>query len=368
MNIPQWLKNLFAPVPVQTSQVPNHFTGLLPDTRTQEDKDKDYLHEEREVAKATDPFGNSKIVMSPYPYENQQGTSSCVAHGIGLAFAIFLSQVKGTYYRLGWLFNYRLRENYSGEGMVPVLAANSYRTIGAPLYASAPDVATEAEANRLVITDAMINEAKIFDAVEFYNMKTGLDVNTLANLAEQGHAIAVTIFATYAEWAKQYPEVQITNLTVADPRAVVNHEICVLPKSGFMENGTKYVSIQDSSLFGGFHIRHLSEDFVAKRVTTGIYWTEAKMLGDGPRPKFTFTRSLHVGDTGADVKALQTLLIAESLLPVDCVTGLFAGRTLAAVRAFQVKYQSDILIPQGLTEPTSTFGPGSIKKANALCA
>lgn len=344
------------------------YTGVNPDDRPQDEKDKDYLHEERlPVAAPVDPFGNTKIVDSPFPYENQQSESSCVPHGVGLALAIERFKDTGFYARLAWLFVYRLRSNFPGEGCVIPEVFNSYKKNGAPLFASLPDTATEAQANAVVITPQLRLEAEIFKGLEFFMVTDHNNIATLAGIAQQDHGVAISIFATYQEWAQQYPKILVPGLTVPDPRAEVNHEICILPKSGFTENGKRFVTIQDSAQFGGLKIRHLSEDFVKARVTTAGYWDKVNILATGQYPHHVFTKTLKVGDRGDDVVALQRMLIAEGLIPDDCATGLFAGRTLAGVRAFQVKYADKILTPIHLTEPTSTFGAQCIVWANKLC-
>lgn len=344
--------------------------GVLPDLRSDEEKQADYLHEERVgSAVPADPFGNAKITESPYPYENQQGSSSCVAHGVGLGLAIERAKALGTYIRLGWLFNYRLRSNFGSEGMVISESCKLYKGKGAPLYDTAPDLATEEQANAMAITDAMTNEAQIFDNAEYYKVASGInDISVLGAIAQQGKAVPITIFATYSEWAKQYPTVDIPELNLSDPRTNVRHEVCILPYSGFTENGVRYLTVQDSAWFGGFKLRHLSEQFIEYRVTSAFYWDSVAMEATGIYPHYTFSKVLTVGTSSEEVRQLQLLLIGLGLLPADCATGYFGGRTLAGVRAFQETYASEILTPLGLAAPTRTWGSGCIKKANALCA
>mgnify|MGYP001573653641 CR=1 FL=1 len=43
--------------------LPKHFTGLLPDTRTDAEKKRDYTHEERVIATPENPFGNAQITI-----------------------------------------------------------------------------------------------------------------------------------------------------------------------------------------------------------------------------------------------------------------------------------------------------------------
>ncbi len=67
---------------------------------------------------------------------------------------------------------------------------------------------------------------------------------------------------------------------------------------------------------------------------------------------FSFTRDLHIGSVGDDVKELQSVLIAEGFLAITAPTGTFGELTRAAVR----KYQSAHTIP-------STGYVGSLTRA-----
>lgn len=341
--------------------------GVKEDDRLEVEKNKDYAHEERVFSASSEIYKNDKIVESPYPYENQLQTSSCTYHGIGLGFQILIKQIKGYYIEFSKMFGYRQRYGYPNEGAVPQLVFNDYKTIGACLFATLPTPQTEAEANAIVITDKMRNEAEIFNGVEFYTIKENYnDIDTLANITQKGLAIPICIFATYSEWAREYVKIISKNLKIDN--ALIRHEVCILPYSSFIEKGIKYVTIQDSSWFGGYKLRHLPEDFIKARVrTAGYFDTKVELEGTGEKPKYNFTKILKVNSSGTEVLNLQKLLISLGLLSSDCATGKFYGKTLAGVRAFQMMFVDDILTPIGLTEPTDVWGAQCIKKANELC-
>lgn len=344
-----------------------YFTGLLPDVRKQSEKDKDYLHEERLLVTVADPFGNAQLTQSPYPYTNQYGTSSCVPHAITLALSIEVNEKGGAFTLLSALFPYRLRSNFAQEGSAPQNIFEICRKFGAPLLSVLPEVQTEYEANALWLTPALYANAALHKGLTYFTFGTPNNINSIAQVAQQGRAVVITLFATYDEYSKQYPSIDVPTLNKY--QAEVQHEVCVLPHSGFTLNGVKYVAIQDSSWFAGWKLRYLSEAFIKARVYGAGYWLTVPpvITPSIVYPAHTFTSALRYGDEDEEVRWMQLLLIAEGLLPADCATGLFAGRTLAAVKAFQAKYASEILLPSGLLAPTGFFGEMSIKKANTLC-
>lgn len=341
------------------------YTGLNEDTRSTEEKKKDFLHEERVMASVSeDPFGNKRIDNSPCIEENQNGTLACVHHGIGGALEIERKNDTGVFAHIAKIFTYRLRSNYPEEGSSPIGGMELFRINGAPLYNTLQTPKTEAEANRIVITDRMRNEAKIFAGKAYYTLQTPNDIEKIAEIAQKGHGVPICIFADRDEWAKKY--VSLDNKKLKRENAGVRHLVYVIPKSGFTENGKRWVSVQDSAHFGGLSMRHVPEEFISERTYFAGYWDTVMEYPGGPKPVFTFTKILKYGSIGNEVKMLQKLLISEKLLPIDCATGNFYGQTLAAVRAFQNKYADDILKPLKLDRPTDTWGSMCISKANSI--
>ena len=90
---------------------------------------------------------------------------------------------------------------------------------------------------------------------------------------------------------------------------------------------------------------------------------------------YTWTRTLNIGDSGADVMKLQQFLNSNPATQVAATgpgsagneTEFYGPLTGAAVAKFQEMYRSDILSPLGLVNPTTYFGPATMAKANALC-
>lgn len=347
-------------------------TGVVDDTRTLEEKKRDYLHEETSgagVAPLQDPFSNPILKESPYPTEDQYRTSACVAYCSCLAKSATRMRATDKFQRLSKLFVYRHRRNFPGEGSSISNIFGVLKTYGAPLFASVPTPfnASETDANTVEISGQDYVEAEIFgdDGDEYYTFTNPKDFEEIARVAQSGFAVAILIYATYDEWATD--RVTVKHPELPKKTAPIRHGVTVLPKSGHWYNGKRYVTIQDSAHFGGISLRHVSEDFLMSRCYYAMYWKNVSFVGSGERPEYTYTKVIRYGNRGHKVKMVQRLLIAEGLLPDDCATGYFGGRTLVAIRAFQSKYANDILTPIGLMEPTNVWGGQCIAKANKLC-
>lgn len=343
-------------------------TGVLDDPRSEDAKNKDWVHEERTGLAALNPFANQQTTESPYFYENQNRTFSCVPHAVGLSLAIERKADTGQYVRIAQMFPYRLRSNFNDEGSYPQNIADIYKKYGAPLFTTLPTPQSEQQANAIVLNAQEYTEAEIFKGSNYWTIKNNFnDIDTLASIAQDGHGVYILIYGLQDEWGRDYPIIQDLNLKLS-PNTEIRHAVCVLPKSGFIKDGIKYITIQDSAWFGAKKIRHLSEDWVKRRVYAAGYWDKVVELEGGSVPKYTFTKTLKYGATGSEVKALQQLLISERLLPANCLTGAFYGRTLAALHAFQNKYADEILLPLKLDAPTDIWGAACIAKANKLCS
>jgi peptidoglycan hydrolase-like protein with peptidoglycan-binding domain len=87
-----------------------------------------------------------------------------------------------------------------------------------------------------------------------------------------------------------------------------------------------------------------------------------------------YTRTLRLGVSGDDVRALQRILNQNTATQITSVgpgspgqeTGFFGVKTRDAVMRFQELYRSDILVPAGVSAPTGIAGPMTLAKAASL--
>jgi len=80
--------------------------------------------------------------------------------------------------------------------------------------------------------------------------------------------------------------------------------------------------------------------------------------GSGSAASYTFSSDLTVGSKGADVTALQNILISKGYLKIAAATGYFGALTKAAVSAWQAA--------SGISPTAGYFGPKSRAAFNAM--
>ncbi len=338
-----------------------HFTGVLPDNRSDAEKQLDWNHEER-VSSPVINYVTKEVAdtQKKYVVYNQYQTSSCVAHATTTEISILMLNTFKKVFKGMALFIYRLRSNYSGEGMIGNNSSDIAIKNGVPTFVSDPT--TEAAANAMVITPEMYTDAANQKPTGYFSFKN-ISFDAIAAQVSQGTAVKIFIKATVREWAKEF-------VSVMDPTASnmpIAHAIVILPNTVFQQNGEDYVLIQDSAWFGGLFYRYVPRSFFdANRCFYSSYFLGINYADPAvtPKPKYTFTKTLKYGMTSPDVKALQEILIYEGLMPTGFNTGFFGGLSLAGVNKYQLKYKSEILAPAGLTQPTGVVAKYTIAKLN----
>jgi hypothetical protein len=328
------------------------YTGGLIDNRKVK---KDYSH--LEIGRSSIPTylsrAKARKVEKLYEKRDQKSTSSCGAHAGELALSI------DTGFKHEPAFLYRLRKNYPAEGMY-------HYDIGEILLKQGcvedlKITKTEKDYNAYSPSDLHYTIASHFKGKSFVvledNKFTIDDIAYIVN--DLKRPLILFVFWNGKEWSSDYPkaEGELTNIN-----AQYRHYVTVLPNSAYIYKKKKYVIIQDSSWFGRENIRHLDEDWINKRIYTGLYQQDlfveeqTKFRHKG----FVFTRDLQFGDSGQDVIVLQETLQDLGLFPINIsATGYFGGITRQAVKDFQKKHEESILWKIGLKLPTGYFGKSS---------
>ena len=311
--------------------------------------------------------------IDKFPWENQMGENSCVAHATALNWAIYRNIIKGQpYVQPSPAFIYYFRSNSPTPGMIPGNANEITEIQGDCDYADYPSPENDADIDSNPPSKAVQAEAAKNTIGSWLTSSTPGNIDSIAYIVNTlGIAAKILIFATDNEWSMVSPVILDPNLTIQT--ATVRHCVSVLPHSAYKdENGKRWVIIQDSAFFGGHQYRYISEDWIAARCVRIDYIAELASTPAASLTPYTFSTDLKVGSSGPSVLALQIALTQLGFFPAllngsaFSPTGQYFGITKGAVMAFQNAYAAEILIPQGLSEATGYFGPSTRAQLNKL--
>lgn len=322
-------------------------SGALPDTRSDKEKEKDYLVEEI-LAGAPVPFQHERPTKLDATVYSQEHTSSCVPHA-------FLTQLEyaGIGKELSQLRAYRKRANYPQEGSNGVDMYTQIRGGQSP-HKEAPVVKgmREPEANAL----PLIQGEKIIPDFNYFIFR---DYATIPAAVAGGKAVAIFIYATTKEWAQEYVEVIEDDLNGNE--ASVRHAVVLIPSGDFAEKGKEWLAVHDSAAFGKRHLRYISKDFLLKRC---YFAATVAQKEDVPPPAEVQqpTTVCEFGQKNGAVYALQSYLAKEGYLGAQYITGYYGQLTAKAVLWYQLKHHEKfpVLIPQLLEWGGKYWGPSSI--------
>lgn len=337
----------------------NLFPGALEDTRTPEEKAKDW--KANEVA----TFGPVNWVekrfedIKTFPVRNQDGSGSCVAATSSLMLGIenYLEEEK--YIEFSFKDIYDRRSNKPSAGMIGVDALNILRDYGATLNALMPsDNQSEAEIADVNREESDEQIAHIFRSKNYVQLP--FDIEKIAWTIESGrkNGVGKPIMTWYAfplnEW-NAVPTVTSGN------ENIVRHSVTAVDYG--ILNGVKGLFTQDS---WGLHsstvngLRFISENYIRNRMIFCAYNIDlSNNWRDGiptvPKPKYTFTKNLAYGMMNdPDVKALQGILAYEGFFSSnpEHQTGNYFEITARAVEKFQIKYKISPTAPNNVGPKT----------------
>jgi peptidoglycan hydrolase-like protein with peptidoglycan-binding domain len=324
--------------------------GLLEDTRSPEEKAKDFKYSELFASTPELVWLNYEDVMndpcvkdilSKAEVQNQDGSYSCVSQAISLALAINNYREEGRYIRMSARGIYSIRSNKPGQGMIFNNAGQIAIDKGdifefmLPSEGKGEDDMNKTE-DYLPSFDPI---GKIYRAKNYIWATNLSSIDEVASFLNRGLPAIVGVRFGNGEWAKEVPTL------TGDP--IYGHGICALPKCFFMYQA---ILIQDSwgIASGNNGRRILTEDwFKAGRITVAFYFEDLKnytfnqIASLGSKPKYTFPKLIQVGSKGHEVAMLQRCLgyLQDEkgfLFPLDVPpTGNYFGITRDAVKRFQ---------------------------------
>lgn len=356
----------------------NNYEGAVIEVRTEEEKQKDYRHEEVELLAAGPSFVEKTIAELPfYEVRNQDGSFTCMNQAYAKKRGILIKKKSGQYVSLSGGYLYRRRANKETAGMGIVDLFNLGKKNGLPFEILDPSQdMTEAEIQNAKEIPFADEVAKIFtdENERFFFLPNDFDV--VASTINRGYPVLIMIYANFEEYNIN-PSIKDPNLT--PQHAQIRHGICA--HATFKYKGVDYIlvddswGILDSEAHGDFEEelkqrgqRMVTREWFNKRVYGAGYIRDLKFAWDDgsdyqpTKPKFTFTRTLKWGMLNdPEVAALQDVLKYEGLFPIDQTsTGNFYGLTMDAVKAFQKKYN---IVSSGSPETTGYGQVGSKTRA-----
>lgn len=302
------------------------FTGCLEDTRTTEEKQKDW-HKDLATSISLNWIEKDFDEIPVFPVRDQDGSGSCVAQSLALILGIenFLEEKRFVEFSAKDI--YTRRSNKDTMGMMGVEALEIARKYGCTLEALIPSQKQgESEINTIDRKTSDEEIAKIFKIKDYYQLP--FSIEQIATIMESGrkNGVAKPLMVWFMFPRKEWtaiPELSKSNYDM------VHHSVTAIDYG--ILNGKRGLFTQDSwglhnSTEGG--LRFISEDYLS-RMTFCAYVND--LSNDHQTNKeVKITRTLKKGMRGEDVKELQKLLKINA-------DGIFGRQTEKAVKSFQLE-------------------------------
>jgi hypothetical protein len=311
--------------------------GALIDTRTKEQKEKDYnINEIVSSVAVVDWKEKPESEWRKFPDQNQGPSGSCVMSSLKKIASVLLWLKEKTYVPFSGAF-YQLRSNKPAGGMIGVEAFEIWRKNGLPLEQLVPsENMTDAEMDAIKVEQYEKEIAEVFKISNHIGIDNG-DFETVASVIQKtGKAVMAWFYFTSEEWSKLIPTVDVQNLNII---TALRHSVAVVDY--FLYNGKKYLLIEDSAHFGGLTRRLISEDFFRARNFFIRYpmtfQFQEKVEEENIVVDINFEKDLEFGMKDQDVVTLQNLLKELGYFPANIEsTGYYGAISVKAVRDFQL--------------------------------
>lgn len=313
----------------------NFKSGACIDTRTEEQKQKDYNIKEIVASVAVvDWKEKPESEWRKFPDQNQGPSGSCVMFSLKKIASVLLWLKEKTYVPFSAAY-YQLRSNKPAGGMFGIEAFEIWRKNGLPLEQLVPsENMTDAQLDSIEVEQYEKDIAKVFAISNHIGIDNG-DFEKVASVIQKtGKAVMAWFYFTSKEWSKLIPTVDIQNLNIV---TALRHSVAVVDY--FLYNGKKYLLIEDSAHFGGITRRLISEEFFKSRNFFIRYpmTFQFQEYKEEINMDINLTKDLEFGMRDNDVVILQNLLKELGYFPTNVdSTGYYGAISVKAVKEFQL--------------------------------
>jgi len=345
-------------------------TGVILDTRTPEQKSRDYT--QREIlasAAVVDWKEKDPSKWRKFPIFNQNGSGSCVAQTLAKLLGVLYWLKNGVYVHFSATHIYQRRSNKPAGGMGGDDAFKIAQQ-GVTLEALVPSQdMSDSQMDAIEIPQYKKDVGAIFKMPKYVSMPIG-DIDAIASTIQATQkAVMVWVYFRASEWT-DVPRID-GPLDLYHSKTL-RHSIAAV--DFFMYKGQKALLIDDSwgIGYGTGGQRVLTEAFFKERNFYAAYPVnfafEDQEAPSIPKPRFTFTRALKFGDTHGDVVELQRALRFFGTFPKNAdATGYYGAVTAKSLLDWQKKYDVSTISELEALAGRS-FGPKSMARMNGLLA
>lgn len=352
------------------------FTGVLPDTRTPEEKARDYRFEEFASAFPEAKWAEKKIDdFAFYERRDQANSDTCVAQTAAKMMGILVKQRTGKYFPFSATFPYQKRFNKPAGGMAMWDIFKLMQEGGMTFEQFMPSQnMSEAEITKEKGVDFHDEIAPLFK-IGMYAYAPA-DIETIAAIVQAGNPVMLFVYANRDEYTLMP---KIKNPSLNPSTAAIRHSITAVDT--VLYKGKKCLVIDDS--WGIINIKTSTEDekklkergqrlfdadWISKRVYAVGYISDQAFKWDTgvlpiPPSMTAFNSDLEFGMQSDEVKRMQDFLKAQGHFPLNVTsTGGYYGITMQAVQKFQLKHGIAAEGDAGF----GRFGPKTRAKANSI--
>lgn len=312
-----------------------HFTGLLPDTRADVDKAKDWLASEIFLMAAGVPEYRKvkEGEWAKYQVRNQDGSGSCVANTVAKMLEIKRFLKKGDSVKFSHAPTYIHRSNKPSAGMIGVNALElACKLSSCPEDSMPSENMNDEQLDALELPEYYEDLNNLIVPTNYATVPAkDLNFDFVASLIQREGCAMIWVNTDYPSWCKDIP-------TAGGVKGKVVHSITGVDVVNL--NGEDYIVIEDSwGVFGKYNgQRLLSRSFFKDAV-----WFAAVLLDfeyDVTDDAFkSFNTVMEYGDKSDEVMRYQKLLQARGFFPKDqpC-TGYYGNITARSTYVMQVQY------------------------------